>query len=44
MASAYGKNNVSLAAALNTVEKVGGNTGLPPWYECVKLNVFNTFE
>lgn len=44
MASAYGKHNISLAAALNTVEKVGGNTGLRPWCGCVKLNVFNTFE
>lgn len=27
MASTYGKHNVSLTAALNTVDKVGGGTG-----------------
>ncbi|XP_032387729.1 apolipophorins [Etheostoma spectabile] len=29
MASTYGKHNVSLAAVLNTVDKVGGKTGQP---------------
>lgn len=28
MASTYGKHNVSLTAALNTVDKVGGHTGM----------------
>ena len=28
MASTYGKHNVSLAAALNTVDKVGGDRGV----------------
>lgn len=31
MASTYGKHNVSLAAALNTVDKVGGDTGPCVW-------------
>lgn len=31
MTSSYGKHNASLMAALNTVDKVGGDAGLCLW-------------
>lgn len=39
MASTYGKHNVSLSAALNTAEKVGGAR---LWDGHVQFNAFNT--
>lgn len=36
MASTYGKQNVSFTAALNTADKVGGDTGLHLYNRCVK--------
>lgn len=40
MASTYGKQNVTLAAALTAADKVGGDAGLLLWFGRVKC-VFN---